>query len=87
MLCGSEVEHSILLVNFFTSLGKRAYLVLGEGVPEGQTAYVLSVEESGEHWLWNSITGEHFVTTETFCPLQSIIAVINESKNTLIILI
>jgi coiled-coil and C2 domain-containing protein 2A len=82
MMAGSEVEHSVLLCNFFNSLGKKSFLVLGTGVPEGQTAYVLSVEENGEHWLWNSVTGEHFVAGAgaIFCPLQSVTAVIDDSK-------
>ena len=48
MMVGSEIEHAMLLCNFFTTIGKKAFLVLGQGVPEGDTAYVLTVEESGE---------------------------------------
>ena len=47
-MVGSEIEHAMLLCNFFTTIGKKAFLVLGQGVPEGDTAYVLTVEESGE---------------------------------------
>ncbi|TRY71952.1 hypothetical protein TCAL_17145 [Tigriopus californicus] len=80
MMVGSEVEHAVLMTNYFTSLGKKAYLVLGQGIPEGQTAYVLTAEESGQHWLWNVVTGEHFNTSETFCPLVGVTAVANESN-------
>ena len=31
-LSGSEVDHSLLLSNYLTSLGKKAYLVLGRDV-------------------------------------------------------
>ena len=31
MQAGDEEEHAILLCNYFLYLGKRAYLVLGEG--------------------------------------------------------
>ena len=31
-LSGSEVDHSLLLCNYLTSLGKKAYLVLGRSV-------------------------------------------------------
>lgn len=56
-------------------------MVLGQGVPEGETAYVLTVEEdSGEYRLWNAITGEHFETTDTFCPLQNVTAVLDDCK-------
>ncbi len=80
MMVGSEVEHALLLCNFFTSLGKKTFLVLGQGVPEGDTVYVLTVEESGEHRFWNPMTGEHYAANETFCPLESVAAVANESN-------
>ena len=72
MMVGSELEHAILLTNYFLSLGKTCFLVLGKGIPEGKTAYVLTVEENGQYWLWNPVTSEHFSSLETFCPLQSI---------------
>lgn len=80
MMTGSEVEHAILLANFFTAVGKKVFLALGKGVPEGDTAYVFSVEENGEHWFWNATTGEHFVTSETFCPLESVHALVNDGR-------
>jgi coiled-coil and C2 domain-containing protein 2A len=80
MLSGSEIDHSLLLVNYFTSLGKRAFLVLGRGVPEGATAYVLTSEDNGSFWLWNSVSGERFGTQENFCPLTSVMAVLNEKN-------
>ena len=80
MMNGSEIEHAVLLTNFFSSMGKKSFLVLGKGAPEGDTAYVLSVEENGEQWLWNAISGEHFSTSETFCPLECVYAVVNDGK-------
>ena len=80
MLTGSEFEHALLLTNFFASLGKKSFMVLGQAVPEGDTAYVLTVEENGDHWLWNPVTVEHMTTNETFCPLESVYAIANESK-------
>jgi hypothetical protein len=38
MMVGSEVEHALLLCNLFASMGKKAFLVLGQGVPEGKTS-------------------------------------------------
>ena len=35
MLAGDEEEHAILLCNYFLWIGKKAYLVLGDGIPEG----------------------------------------------------
>ena len=80
MMVGSEVEHALLLCNFFSHLGKKAFLVMGVGVPEGETAYVLTVEDSGEHLLWNPMNGETFGTNETFCPLEAVHAIVNESN-------
>ena len=59
-------------------MGKKSFVVLGKGAPEGDTAYVLSVEESGEQWLWSATTGEHFNIAETFCPLECVYAVVND---------
>ncbi|XP_040568935.2 coiled-coil and C2 domain-containing protein 2A [Lepeophtheirus salmonis] len=80
MMIGSEPEHAVLLTNYFLAMKKRAYLLLGQGIPEGYTAYVLSVEESGDRWLWNSISGERFRVTETFCPLIAVYAVLDDSN-------
>jgi hypothetical protein len=41
---------------------------------------VLTVEENGDHWLWNPVSGEHMTTRETFCPLESVYAIANESE-------
>ena len=80
MMVGSEIEHAALLCNFFTYIGKKAFLVIGQGVPEGDTGYVLTVEENGEHKLWNAMTAESFAVTETFCPLENVYAIVNESN-------
>ncbi|XP_065666713.1 coiled-coil and C2 domain-containing protein 2A isoform X3 [Hydra vulgaris] len=71
MLSGDEEEHAVLLCNYFLWLGLRAYLVLGSGVPEGSTAYVLC-EEMNTFCLWNASTGESYELQNTYCPLISI---------------
>ena len=43
---GTEAEHAVLLTNYLTGLGRTCYLVLGRGVPEGKTAYCLTIEVS-----------------------------------------
>ena len=86
MMLGTEAEHAVLLTNLLGGLGRTCYLVLGRGVPEGRTAYCLTIEvsrrfyvvtarpqETGEQWLWNAVTGEHFAVTETFLPLRSVV--------------
>ena len=35
MLAGDEEEHAVLLCNYFLHIGKRAFVVLGRGIPEG----------------------------------------------------
>lgn len=82
MMAGSEAEHAVLLVNYLLGLGVgTAYLVLGRGVPEGRTAYVLSVEaNSGQYRLWNPVTSEAFSTNETFCPLQAVWALVSANN-------
>ncbi|KAL4236187.1 Coiled-coil and C2 domain-containing protein 2A [Mactra antiquata] len=79
MLSGDEEEHAILLVNFFLSMNKKAWLICGSAIPEGSTAYVLTEEASG-YWIWNPSTGEHFRTQDTTCPLQTIGCLVNHEN-------
>ncbi|XP_037084819.1 coiled-coil and C2 domain-containing protein 2A-like [Pollicipes pollicipes] len=76
MQAGDEEEHAILLCNFFLYLGKRAYLVLGSGIPEGQTAYVLT-DEATDRFLWNPCSGQRSSVTESFSYLQNVGCLIN----------
>ena len=46
MLAGDEEEHAVLLCNYFLHLGLRAYLLMGNAIPEGATAYVLAFHVS-----------------------------------------
>lgn len=34
LLAGDEEEHAILLCNYFLSMGKKAWLIIGTAVPE-----------------------------------------------------
>ena len=79
MLAGDEEEHAVLLCNYFLWLGKRAWLVLGDGIPEGDTAYVLSMEGIS-YRLWNASTGEDYSVQDTRCPLQRIGCLVDESN-------
>ncbi|XP_054706800.1 LOW QUALITY PROTEIN: coiled-coil and C2 domain-containing protein 2A-like [Uloborus diversus] len=72
MLCGDEEEHAILLCNYFLHLGKRAMLLLGLGIPEGPTAYVVTWQSSNDVWVWNASTGDHFSVQDNHNPLQSV---------------
>ena len=55
-------------------------MIAGSAVPEGATAYVLSVEGGGhrpEYRVWNASTGESYSYRDNYCPLQSIGCVVN----------
>src|SRR5690606_16136942 len=62
---GDYEEHSILLCNYFKFLKMKAWIVLGKAVPEGNSVYVLTIEEEEDNMIenykvWNSSTGESF---------------------------
>lgn len=73
MLVGDQEEHAILLCNFFLYLDKRAGIVIGSGIPEGPTAYVIVWEFVGhEPSLWNPVTGERFHIRDSHIPLHTV---------------
>ena len=43
MLGGDEEEHAVLLCNYFLFLGKKAWVVLGTAIPEGEDTVTLSL--------------------------------------------
>ena len=45
MLAGDEEEHAILLCNYFKFIRMPAWVVLGEGIPEGKGENVQSFTE------------------------------------------
>ncbi|XP_055963271.1 coiled-coil and C2 domain-containing protein 2A [Sorex fumeus] len=71
LLAGDEEEHAVLLCNYFLSLGKKAWLVMGNAIPEGPTAYVLTREQS-HYLIWNPCSGHCYEQFDTFCPLKSV---------------
>ncbi|XP_051515693.1 coiled-coil and C2 domain-containing protein 2A-like isoform X2 [Myxocyprinus asiaticus] len=71
LLAGDEEEHAVLLCNYFLSMGKRAWLIIGTAIPEGPTAYVLTYEQN-RYLIWNPSTGQHYGQYDIFCPLQTI---------------
>uniref|UniRef100_A0A8B9EZV5 Coiled-coil and C2 domain containing 2A n=1 Tax=Amazona collaria TaxID=241587 RepID=A0A8B9EZV5_9PSIT len=70
LLAGDEEEHAVLLCNYFLGMGKKAWLIIGNAVPEGPTAYVLTMERS-QYVIWNPSTGCFYGQYDTFCPLQN----------------
>uniref|UniRef100_H2LIP8 C2 domain-containing protein n=1 Tax=Oryzias latipes TaxID=8090 RepID=H2LIP8_ORYLA len=71
LLAGDEKEHAVLLCNYFLSLGKKAWLVIGTAIPEGPTAYVLTHEQS-RYLIWNPSSGQLYGQKDRFCPLQAV---------------
>ncbi|CAM1295274.1 CC2D2A (predicted) [Pycnogonum litorale] len=77
MLSGDEEEHAVLLVNYFLSMNKQAWLLLGIAVPEGPTAYVLT-KEGDDLWAWNASTAHHFSLLDSYSSLQTIGCLVNQ---------
>lgn len=78
MLAGDEEEHAVLLCNYFLHIGKKAYVVLGRGIPEGSTAYVLTLD--GSPRLWNAHTGHKYDVQDANCLLKSIGCIVNHEN-------
>uniref|UniRef100_A0A8C9KVJ1 Coiled-coil and C2 domain containing 2A n=1 Tax=Serinus canaria TaxID=9135 RepID=A0A8C9KVJ1_SERCA len=76
LLAGDEEEHAVLLCNYFLGMGKKAWLVIGNAIPEGPTAYVLTLEQS-QYVIWNPSTGCFYGQYDTFCPLQNVYCLIS----------
>ncbi|XP_076582587.1 coiled-coil and C2 domain-containing protein 2A isoform X3 [Chaetodon auriga] len=76
LLAGDEEEHAVLLCNYFLSMGKKAWLIIGTAIPEGPTAYVLTYEQS-RYLIWNPSSGQHYGQYDTFCPLQTVGSLVN----------
>ncbi|MBN3307485.1 C2D2A protein, partial [Amia calva] len=76
LLAGDEEEHAVLLCNYFLAMGKKAWLIIGTAIPEGSTAYVLTLEQS-RYVIWNPSSGQFYGQYDTFCPLQSVGCLVN----------
>lgn len=79
---GDWEEHAVLLCNYLLHFGLDAYVVLGQGVPEGSTVYVLSrpKTESSTWQLWNACTSTRYATTDTNCSLKRIDYVVSATN-------
>ncbi|XP_026201331.1 coiled-coil and C2 domain-containing protein 2A isoform X2 [Anabas testudineus] len=76
LLAGDEEEHAVLLCNYFLSMGKKAWLIIGTAIPEGPTAYVLTYEQS-RYLIWNPSSGQYYGQYDSFCPLQTVGCLVN----------
>ncbi|XP_041646484.1 coiled-coil and C2 domain-containing protein 2A isoform X2 [Cheilinus undulatus] len=75
LLAGDE-EHAVLLCNYFLSMDKKAWLIIGTAIPEGPTAYVLTCDQN-RYLIWNPSNGQSYGQYDTFCPLQTIGCLVN----------
>jgi coiled-coil and C2 domain-containing protein 2A len=65
---GDYEEHAVLLCNYFKYIDEKkgkpnieSFIVLGKGIPEGYTTYVLRRDKNTKHCeLWNAIKGEAY---------------------------
>lgn len=77
---GDQEEHALLLCNYLLALSRDAYVVLGSGIPEGLTTYVLTLDGARPR-LWNACSGRSW-SSEEFdqCSLTSVGAVFNDKN-------
>lgn len=80
MLLGDEEEHALLLCNFFLYLDKKAAILLGYGIPEGLTAYVIVFEYGKDPYVFNASSGEHFNVRDSYIPLHSVGCIITQEN-------
>jgi len=83
---GDWEEHAILFCNYMLWAFKDrpsllVYLVLGRGVPEGDTVYVLVVDTTdATRLLFNACTGTSYRVTDKNCPLRDVSLVLNDKN-------
>ncbi|XP_063875385.1 coiled-coil and C2 domain-containing protein 2A-like isoform X2 [Scylla paramamosain] len=80
LLTGDEEEHAVLLACFFLHLGKTAYLLLGSGVPEGETCYVVTRESDADWLVWQPSTGRCFSPRHPFTPLHAVYQLVSQDN-------
>eukprot|EP00960_Hanusia_phi_P059627 764236-Hanusia_phi.AAC.4 len=83
IMAGDWEEHATLLCNFFLHIFKhnpkleaKAYLVFGNGIPEGETIYVMTkgsdANDSEKVYLWNASKGSVYHSKDSYCTLKEI---------------
>ena len=84
---GDEEEHAILLCNYFNYLdvkkdnGYTSYIVIGRGIPEGKTVYVMRQNKrmNKDVTFWNPCTGDGFLAEDDLCTLK-VATIVNEDN-------
>jgi hypothetical protein len=86
--CGDWEEHAILLCNFLNyydqskRTGQQSYIVLGRGLPEGDTVYTLRMDPTlgglgSDISLFNASTGRGYSGKDRNCPLLHVDMIAN----------
>ncbi|KAI8621278.1 hypothetical protein BC830DRAFT_275158 [Chytriomyces sp. MP71] len=90
LAAGDAAEHAILLCNFLLAKGGdsiEVFVVLGNGIPEGRTAYVAmrtkavgmaGLGKGADMTLMNAVTGESYSIRDPHLPLKVVWCVFNE---------
>ena len=84
-LCaGDAEEHALLLCNLFLAKKRKAYVLLGSQLPQGEIAYVLTPDR-GEVRLWDPCNGKVYSQSSrsyplSSCPLCSVGCVFDDSN-------
>lgn len=81
-MVGSILDHAIALTCYLLALNVDAWLLLGFGIPNGNTSYVLIREHITEvsaptYYVFDVISGIKYSILDIYCPLQMIYCVIN----------
>lgn len=77
LLSGDMEDHAVLLCCYLLSLGLKAWLLLGSGVPHGPTALVFTRDPDT---LWDPGSGQRFNPRDSFCPLHHVFCLINQDN-------
>lgn len=82
-MIGSVLDHAVALTCYLLSLNVEAFLLLGFGIANGNTAYVLFREYIKEvplpvHYIFDVISGAKYSLVDVYCPLQRVFCVVNE---------
>eukprot|EP01029_Cantina_marsupialis_P017745 TRINITY_DN39_c0_g3_i3.p1 TRINITY_DN39_c0_g3~~TRINITY_DN39_c0_g3_i3.p1 ORF type:complete len:592 (+),score=185.44 TRINITY_DN39_c0_g3_i3:482-2257(+) len=86
LLAGDWEEHAILLCNYFLWIDKdnadfSSAIVLGTGVPEGQTVYALRYNKAtAQGTLYNACSGESYDVRSKQCPLTNVSMIATETN-------
>lgn len=79
ILTTSAKDLGVLLCCYYLSLGYRAFLVLGNAFPNGDTTFVL-IKESGEFFLIDPFTGKKYSAKDINCTLTKVYCLVNNEN-------